>query len=173
MAAKPLNQNVIDSIIADWRTGAYSQQKIADKYKVSKGAVNKICKNVEQDVTAIVTAGIEYKCGLAEHDDRIVTAINEVVTNESERIFKFKTMRDKITEKAFNRIDRELTDCEVQHIKPLIEAADKTCVMAEIAPRFNPTATTINNLNAQQNIDERKGENGFKLVFEDAEHKKP
>lgn len=34
--------------------------------------------------------------------------------------------------------------------------------------------TTINNTVAQQtNVEERKGENGFKLVFEDAEHEKP
>lgn len=155
MAAKPLDKKVADSVLADWRTGSYSQQKLAEKYNVSKGVVNKLCKGVEQDVADIVTAGIEYQCGLARHDDRIVTAINEAVTNESERQIRFKSMRDKIAEESFKRIEKELPKCEIQHIKSLMDAADKTCVMAEIAPRFNPNSTTINNVNAQQNNGEK------------------
>jgi hypothetical protein len=99
--------------------------------------------------------------------------VSKIVTEDASREIKFKSMRDKIAEKAFMRIDNELDFCEVQHIKPLIEAADKTCVMAEIAPRFNPTATTFNNLNAQQTNVERTGENGFELLFTDANHVKP
>ncbi|MGB4498358.1 MAG: hypothetical protein WBI40_06645 [Methylococcaceae bacterium] len=37
---------------------------------------------------------------------------------------------------------------------------------------MHASLATINNLQ-QTNIEERKGENGFKLVFEDAEHEKP
>ena len=79
MATKPIDDSVIHDILADWRTGEYSQQKLADKHGVSKGAVNKLCKGVDQDTKSIVTAGIEYKQGLAAHGDRIVTAINDVV----------------------------------------------------------------------------------------------
>ncbi len=75
--------------------------------------------------------------------------VSKIVTEDASREIKFKSMRDKIAEKAFKRIDSELDLCEVQHIKPLIEAADKTCVMAEIAPRFNANAGT--NITNQQN----------------------
>jgi hypothetical protein len=74
------------------------------------------------------------------------------VINERDDILRFRNKRDKIVDLAFERIASELPTCEVQHIKPLIEAADKTCIMAEIAPRFNPNlGTKINNTVAQQN----------------------
>ena len=79
MAAKPLSDSITKDIIADWRTGAFSQQKLADKHKVSKGVVNKLCKGVEQDTASIVTAGVNYKQGLSAHDDRNVTAVTAVV----------------------------------------------------------------------------------------------
>ena len=77
--------------------------------------------------------------------------VSELADSDAKRILNFKSRRDKIAELAYDRIESELLTCEVQHVKPLIEAADKAGVMVEIAPRFNPNATTINNTNAQQN----------------------
>ena len=77
----------------------------------------------------------------------------EAVVNERDNIIRFKNKRDKIVDLAFDRIASELPTCEVQHIKPLVEAADKTCVMADIAPRFNPNSgAKINNTIAQQTV---------------------
>ena len=56
MAAKPKNLVTEQMIVADWRTGEYSQQDLADKYKISKGKANNLCKGVERDMSAIVTA---------------------------------------------------------------------------------------------------------------------
>lgn len=83
--------------------------------------------------------------------EELATPELQLVASESDRLLGLKKKRDSIADKAFERIEKELAHCEVQHIKSLIEAADKTCVMAEIAPRFNPNSTTINNVNAQQN----------------------
>ncbi|MBK7282961.1 hypothetical protein [Candidatus Aalborgicola defluviihabitans] len=65
MAARPMEKSVVDAILLDWRLGQLSQQRIAEKHKFSKGAVNKICKGVEQDVASIVTAGIQYQQALS------------------------------------------------------------------------------------------------------------
>lgn len=86
MAAKPIDSSIALSINADWRTGAYSQQALADKHRVSKGVVNKLCKGVAQDTASIVTAGVEYRTGLAEHDDRNVTAVTAVVDERTKHI---------------------------------------------------------------------------------------
>jgi hypothetical protein len=86
MAAKPLDPIKAESIVADWRTGEYSQQDLADRHKVSKGAVNKLCKGVEQDTAAIVAAGVLYKQGLAAHDDRNVTAVTNIVDERTKHI---------------------------------------------------------------------------------------
>ena len=49
MAAIPLNPDKAAQIVADWRTGEYSQRQLADKHKVSNGKVNQLCKGVGQD----------------------------------------------------------------------------------------------------------------------------
>jgi len=85
MAAKPLDKPVVDAIITDWRVGQLSQQAIADKHGVSKGAVNKLCKGIDQDGAPIVTAGIQYRQALEAHDDRIVTAIESAVDERVKR----------------------------------------------------------------------------------------
>jgi hypothetical protein len=86
MAAKPLDQELIEDILIDWRLGQLSQDQIAKKWGVSKGSVNKVCKGIEQDAAGIVTAGIQYQQALHAHDDRIVTAVESVVTEVSKRI---------------------------------------------------------------------------------------
>lgn len=86
MAAKPLNPDLAATIVAQWRTGEYSQQALADKHSVSKGVVNKLCKGVLQDTASIVTAGVQYRTGLANHDDRNVTAVINVVDERTKHV---------------------------------------------------------------------------------------
>lgn len=112
---KPLEKKLIESIQADWRTGAYSQQKLADKYHVSKGAVNKLCKNLEQDVTDLVTAGITYKTGLAVHSDRLVNAITQIVDERSHHVTFFNQTQIRLARLADAKVDEtsELTAIKV------------------------------------------------------------
>jgi hypothetical protein len=87
MATPALNPNIAAKIVADWRTGEYSQQDLSNKHKVSKGKVNNLCKGVAQDAAAIVTAGVNYTQSLSaigEHDDRIVTAVTDAVNRITE-----------------------------------------------------------------------------------------
>jgi DNA-binding Lrp family transcriptional regulator len=86
MAAKPLDPAIAEAVVTDWRVGQMSQQAIAEKHRISKGAVNKLCKGIEQDGAAIVTAGIQYRQALAGHDDRIVTAIENEVDERVKRM---------------------------------------------------------------------------------------
>ncbi|MGO8753831.1 MAG: hypothetical protein ACLQHK_01215 [Gallionellaceae bacterium] len=104
MAAKRLDQDLAQTIIAEWRTGAFSQQDLADRHRVSKGVVNKLCKGIAQDTASLVTAGIQYRTGLAAHDDRNVTAVLAVVEERTKNIQFFndatihniKRMMDKV-----------------------------------------------------------------------------
>lgn len=86
MAAKPIDPELAATIVAEWRTGEFSQQDLADKHGVSKGVVNKLCKGVEQDTAAIVTAGVQYRQALAGHDDRNVTAVTMAVDERTKHI---------------------------------------------------------------------------------------
>jgi hypothetical protein len=89
--------------------------------------------------------------------------VSELVDTESRRLINFKKQRDRIAELAFERIAKELPICEVQHIKSLVEAADKNCIMAEIAPRGG----NINVTQATQVNESRNGEHGFEIRFVD------
>ena len=86
MSAKPLDPKTVESIVIDWRIGQLSQQDLADKYKVSKGVVNKYTKGIPQDGRAIVNAGVQYNQALKEQDDRMVTAIEKTVSLQVERV---------------------------------------------------------------------------------------
>jgi hypothetical protein len=79
-------------------------------------------------------------------------AEQKVVTKESDKTAHYIMRRERISDLAYDRIEKELPNCEAQHIKSLVEAADKVNVMVETAPRFNPNSTTINNSNGLQTV---------------------
>ena len=85
MAAKAIDKSVAEAILIDWRVGQSSQDQIAQKHRVSKGLVNKLCKGVDQDGAAIVTAGVQYRQALSGHDDRMVTALTAAVDEITQR----------------------------------------------------------------------------------------
>lgn len=86
MAAKPLDPNIVEEIITDWRLGQLSQRQIAGKRGVSNGAVAKITKGVSRDVSSIVSAGIQYHQALHTQDERIVSAVEQVVNEAASRM---------------------------------------------------------------------------------------
>jgi hypothetical protein len=140
MAAKPINKNTSESIIADWRTGAYSQQKLADKYAVSKGVVNKLCKGIEQDMTAIVTAGVQYRQGLADHDDRIVTAVTDVVDERTKHIQFFNNITVKNIQVMGKKLDETISIAEHKFAQEAIQKGRET-----VLGKTPDTAIQINN----------------------------
>ena len=126
MAAKPLDKAISSAIVTDWRLGQMSQSQISDKHGVSKGAVNKLCKGVDQDVAPIVTAGIEYRRALQAQDDRIVTAVEETVTIISKRL-------EYLAKMALENVAQAMAaDCEDQtdyrHRSATINAAKENLV---------------------------------------------
>lgn len=96
MAAKPLPQDIKNKVIADWRTGEYSQRDLADKYQISTGAAAKLCKGVNQDTSAIVSAGIQYRQGLEPLDEQNVSAIMSAVDRiiQQREFFTNNTIRN-------------------------------------------------------------------------------
>lgn len=145
MAAKPISQSIKDSVIADWRTGEYSQQSLADKHSVSKGVVNKLCQGIEQDTAPIVTAGIQYRQGLSEHDDRNVTAISEAVTERIKHIQFFTNVTVKNINAMSDKLDATLTIVEHKHAQEAIAKAKETVLGKEASTQVNiQNNTTIN-----------------------------
>ena len=86
MAAKPLDPILTEDILIDWRLGQLSQRQIADKRGVSNGVVAKITKGIARDVSAIVSAGLQYQQALHTQDERIVSAVEAIVSEASKRM---------------------------------------------------------------------------------------
>ncbi|MHB8914942.1 MAG: hypothetical protein ACYC4K_03920 [Thiobacillus sp.] len=110
MAAKPLDPLLIEDIITDWRLGQLSQRQIAEKRGVSNGVVAKLTKGVARDVSGIVSAGIQYQQALHTHDERIVSAVEAVVSEASKRMewlnkAALKNVQEAMTHKCENQND--------------------------------------------------------------------
>jgi hypothetical protein len=69
----------IETIIADWRTGAYTQRDLAAKHEVSKGFVGKHTKDVAQDTKQVVGKILEVNQMLSVLDGQTVGSINQAV----------------------------------------------------------------------------------------------
>lgn len=142
MAAKPLDPQIVEAVVTDWRLGQLSQQQIATKHNISKGAVNALCKGVERDVTAIVTAGIKYQQALHAQDDRIVTAVEKVVNEAASRM-------EWLNKAAMKNVsDAMKADCSNQLE---YRARADTILKGKEAVFGKTPETVINNTNAQQN----------------------
>jgi hypothetical protein len=86
MSATPIDPKITEAVVIDWRMGQLSQDDIADKHKISKGMVNKLCKGMAQDAKSTVTVGIQYNQALKNQDDRMVTAIEDTVSKQVQRM---------------------------------------------------------------------------------------
>ncbi len=144
MAARALDPRIVSAIQADWRTGRYSQRDLAEKHKVSAGTAAKMTKGVPKDSEQIVSAGIQYRQGLAgknEHDViAIVSAVDDAIALD--RFFKSAAVRN--VESALSKIG-DITD--QQEHKNL---ADTILKGREAAMGKRPdTAIQINNHTTQ------------------------
>ena len=86
MAAKALDTAIAEAIVRDWRIGRMSIRDLAEEHGVSRGKVGELCKGIPKDASAIVDAGVQYRQALAEHDGRMVDAIEQEVDERTKHI---------------------------------------------------------------------------------------
>jgi len=122
MAAKPIGKVVVDAVLIDWRVGQLSQQQIAEKHKVSKGLVNKLCKGIEQDGAAIVTAGVQYRQALSGHDDRMVTAMSTAVDEITKRLQFFRGASMLVAKTVASKVQRDGMNASYQDLNAAAHA---------------------------------------------------
>ena len=70
-------------LIADWKTGAYSQRDLSEKYNCSKGKVSQLTQGIEKAQNGqILTAQISVLSARAYLSDEEMTAIMTTAQNE-------------------------------------------------------------------------------------------
>jgi len=147
MAAKPIDKAVIEAILTDWRVGQKSQDQIARIRGVSKGLVNKLCKGVEQDGAAIVTAGVQYQQALSGHDDRMVTALTTAVDEIARKQKFFQGASMLVAKTVASKVQRDGMNASYQDLNSAAHALGR---MQKSVLGKSPD-TTIFNTNAVQN----------------------
>jgi len=122
MAAKAIDKSVAEAILIDWRVGQLSQDQIAQKHRVSKGLVNKLCKGVDQDGAAIVTVGVQYRQALSGHDDRMVTALTSAVDEVTKRLQFFRGASMLVAKTVANKVQQDGMNASYQDLNAAAHA---------------------------------------------------
>lgn len=147
MATKPISPETVERIIADWRTGEFTQRQLANNYSVSSGSVAKITKGIPHDVSSIVSAGVQYKQGLAVHGEQsahVAHAIENAVNEKTKDLVFIRKASLIVAQRAVQKVQNE--DCSMQDLRNAQEVIGKG--KENIFGKQPDTAIQINN--AQQ-----------------------
>lgn len=158
MAKKAFNK---DEFLLDWRTGRYNGrtgiEQLARKYGISKSKAYTLVNGVEKDLSETINQVVAVTQELNTLSDEEF----KVVQNHASRETKLKDRRDKIVHLAWDAMEERLLDPDKRKelstydIKTLVDANDKNCVTAEIAPRFASNGGVTVNANAQAGVQQR------------------
>lgn len=165
-------------LIADWKTGAYSQRDLSEKYNCSKGKVSQLTQGIEKAQNGqILTAQISVLSARAYLSDVEMTAImttaqNEVynkglVTNASQ-LNLIRTTQYLANNKKLEKINVgdgiqqfEEVALGADDFKQCQDAIDKASITLKVNERHAPKSD-VNLVNAQQNNENKI----IKVVYE-------
>ena len=143
----PISDKVREQILIEWRQGVLCQRDIANKYKVSPAAVNKICKGVTRDLSGVVNQYIEVRQQLNQLSEQEVNAVGATVDTIVSRL-------EWLNEQALRNV-KEAMDAECENQSDFrsraltINAAKETLV-----GKTPETAIQINNQNGGDRVQE-------------------
>jgi len=144
MAANPIDPAIADAIVRDWRIGKLSIRELAEKHGVSRGKTGELCKGMPKDAAVIVDVGVQYRQALAEHDGRMVDAIEKEVEEQTKHIQFFNNAALKNVSVAVKKIGENTTQAEHRMCADTIRIGRETVL-------GRTPDTIIHNSNAQQN----------------------
>jgi hypothetical protein len=144
--ATTLSNNELNNLIADHKTGQYSQRQLAARYKISVGYVNKTIKDIDKIDEEAVNAGIAYKTALAQRDEHSVNAIEHIVNEKTKHLQFLHNATLKNVSVMAKKINEDMSVAEHKMAQETIHKAGQTLgVIEQFAPKVE-----VNNANNQQ-----------------------
>lgn len=132
-----------EEVIADWKTGKYTERDIASKHKISPATAHNIVKGIEKTISKLVSKQIEINQELAEHTEQEVSKFKQEV-EEQTRYIKF------FNQAAIQNVQGAMkAGCDSQ--ADFRARADTITKGREVVLGKTPD-TVINNTNAQQTL---------------------
>ncbi len=109
MGSRHVSPDLRHKILADWRTGEYSQRDLALKHEVSSGYVAKLTKGIQKDLSEVVSAGIKYRTELLQGSEHTAHALEAVVDAKTRHIAFFADATVKNVSMMMTKLTRKTT----------------------------------------------------------------
>lgn len=132
-----------EEVIADWKTGKYTERDIASKHKISPATAHNIVKGIEKTISKLVSKQIEINQELAEHTEQEVSKFKQEVEEQTRYIKFFNNAAIQNVQNAMK------ASCESQND---YRARADTIAKGREVVLGKTSDTVINNINAQQNL---------------------
>ena len=132
---------------ADYHTGRYSKNQLAEKYNLTHTAVNKRLKDIAPKFQELVSTQIAIKSELSSQSFKQVSAIETAVEEALKNKDLIYTAQQKALRKATDMID-EIDSAS--DLKCIIDGIDRASLTLKVNERHAPK-TDIALTNAQQN----------------------
>ena len=156
-----LSSDTREKILADWKTGHYSQNKLAKEYEVSPATINKICKDIKQENASIVNTQVALNVKLSDKSEYEVNSIHLAVEERTKHLIFFQNSALKNQKLANELVNESSKIYDLKAHADLTSKNKQTVLGKDIETEIN-----INNTNAQQNNLETTG---IRIVFGDDE----
>jgi len=137
-----------EQLIADWKAGGYSLQKLADKYLISKSMVAKLTRGIDKDLKPIVDSVInEIKEKVHGKSVQEVHAVTNEVVAKTKHLEFIHNSTLKNASVMMEKVDTSTTHQEHKFVQETLEKAGQTLGVID----KGNTVINNNNTNAQQN----------------------
>jgi len=137
--AKILSDKEKSLIIADYKTGQYSQRELSKKHNVSIGTVNKLTKDIETSNEHIVNAQKSVLIANATLPNDEMNAIMNAATNKFRREGLINNNAELIASKIPTMLEQIDSPSD---LKTLAEANDRLAITLKVAERHAPKSDT-------------------------------
>ena len=78
-------------LIADWKTGKFTERALAQKHRISPATAHKLVAGIDKDIPALVSKQIEINQQLAEMTEQEVSKFEREVSERTKHIQFFTT----------------------------------------------------------------------------------
>ena len=137
--AKILSDKEKSLIVADYKTGQYSQRELSKKHNVSIGTVNKLTKDIETSNEHIVNAQKSVLIANATLPNDEMNAIMNAATNKFRREGLINNNAELIASKIPTMLEQIDSPSD---LKTLAEANDRLAITLKVAERHAPKSDT-------------------------------
>lgn len=131
-----------EALEADYHTGTYSKNQLAEKYNISHTAVNKRLRDIEPKFQELVSTQIAIKSELADQSFKQVSAIETAV----DEAMRNRNLVFGVTCKALHKAQKLLDETDNMYdVNTAVQLADRASLTLGVNQRHSTNQVNIQN----------------------------